>query len=172
LKWISSPYLSTVSPTEATSLPHCQKNVNFAFRIDAHPAVSRISPYKGPAIHDFNDIKLLLFPHLLSFNRIALGVVGPAARCTALLLSEVFRLGWPTQMVARVLASIPRRHETLYIISLRRLSKFIRRSFRDEDFDAINFQTLRKFFNDDLAHVQGQCPENLQNDPVLNQLAI
>jgi hypothetical protein len=74
-------------------------------------------------------------------------------------------------MVARVLASIPRRHETLYILSLRRLSKYIRRSFRDEDHDAINFQILRKFFNADLIHVQGKCPENLQNDPVFKHLA-
>jgi hypothetical protein len=152
-----------------TPLP---KNVNFALRIDAHPAVSRISPYKGPAIHDFNDIKLLLFPHLLSYNRIALGFIGPAARCTALLLSEVFRLGWPTQLVARVLASIPRRHETLYILSLRRLSKFIRRTFRDEDHHAINFQTFKNFYNKDLTHVQSQCPANLLNDPVLKRLAV
>ena len=147
-----------------TPLP---KNVNFALSIDTHPAISRIPPYKGPAIHDYNDIKLLLFPHLLSYNRISLGFVGPAARCTALLLAEVSRLGWPIHLVARALASIPRRHETLYILTLRRLSKFLMHTYFEDDI--VSFQILRKFYCNDLIHFHGLCPENLQNDPVINR---
>ena len=148
-----------------TPLP--TKNINFARRLDPYPAVSRIAPYKGLSIHGFNDIKLLLFPHILSFNRISLGFIVPAARCTTLLLAEVFLLGRPTLLVANVLSSIPRRHEAIFILSLRRLSKYFRHNFRYKDPSSITFEVIRSFFNNDIHSIASSTPHIIQLDPVL-----
>ena len=58
----------------------------------------------GHSIHNAANCRQYLFPHILSFNRIAEGFIGPAAPAFVSLVAEACRLGWPSTFWALLYA--------------------------------------------------------------------
>jgi hypothetical protein len=134
------------------------KNRLFALGFQVFPDVARIPPYRGPAYHSKQDLRLFLFPHILTFNRIAIGFIGPAAHAVALLIAETARLGWPFSIISSTLLGLPNAHETSFVLSVRCLAKQMRRENPREV-----YEYCRSFYR---RYVQAKSrQQHIFNDP-------
>jgi hypothetical protein len=155
------------SPDGTFTVSPLIKNLNFAKGFVKFPDVSRIPPYAGPSIHNFLVLQRILFPHFITFNRISRGHISTAAPAAACLLAETGRCGWPTRLVSQVVASIPIKFETMFVISLRKLAKYIRKHIPDNKPDFLNFVFFKWFFNAYISDEFKRNPDMLMNDPIV-----
>jgi hypothetical protein len=143
------------------------KNQSFAIGLSPFPEVSRIPVYLGCVVHPQLVLRRLLFPHIISINRISFGNLGPAAKCMSCLVAEVALRGWPVHLLCDVLKSIPIKHETFFIECLRRFAKTIKKAIPDEHPERLTYDVCKLYFNNYVSALRIYKPDVLANDPIL-----
>ena len=128
--------------------PH-NANVDFAIGRTSFQHFTKLSPYMGPFVHEYFDLRTFLLGKILTYNAIMCGNIPSNSQCSksvVYLVMEAVRLGWDLVAIARVFRHIPRRHQSVFLRALRLFGKKlvhgVRLSHVQISFENISFHML------------------------------
>ena len=94
-----------------------------------HPSLLSFLPFtRAPPGLPSHFINLRIWERVITFNSMAEGVPHRAHEATIDLVSELFQLGWSPKAIGRGIRSVPRRHSSAYISTIRSFGRELIRS--------------------------------------------
>ena len=112
-------------------------NVTFGIQQD-HQVLVKLGPYHDATLQPYKSFRDYLIGQFLSFNHLVQGQVEYMFVITVAVVAEPYWLGWPSTYIWKSMRSIPRRHQSPFIIAVRRLSRAVKLGLWSQLFDCVD----------------------------------
>lgn len=100
-------------------------NLGYARGLQSYQDKSRLGPFLGETVHQRIHLRQFLLGQLVASNYICQGEPSRAMEATISLITECLLLKWPCQWISHTCRSIPRRHDTKFVRSVRILGRLL-----------------------------------------------